>query len=105
MWVPCLGKDADWSNPNPAEGLEAGQLLMSVCRSGEELVSLEATIQAEDCSHPEQLRPESPATQPAPPVEPAAQLADGALAPQSEEEALMIQRLVPEERLKSNCRH
>lgn len=56
-------------------------------------MSLEATIQAEDCSRPEQLGPASPA----------ARSADGALAPaceeEEEEEALMIQRLVLEEQL------
>lgn len=67
-------------------------------------MSLVASIQP-DCSHPDQLGPVAPATQPAlpaaaPPPPPPPPTAAAAAAA---EEALMIQRLVLEELVKSSC--
>lgn len=65
-------------------------------------MSLGASIQP-DCSHPEQLGPVAPATQPALPAAAAPTPPPPTPAAAAAEEALMIQRLVLEELVKSSC--
>lgn len=66
-------------------------------------MSLGTSIQP-DCSHPDQLGPVPPATRPALPAAAAPPPPPTAAAPAAAaDEALMIQRLVLEELVKSSC--